>query len=753
MRISSGPIAGLLLLISGPLGAQVAGTLRSTTADGVHTVEPAIGGVSVDGVLDEAAWATATPLTLPFETFPGDNTPARVETTCFITHDDERLYVGCRARDPDPSAIRAFVTDRDDVDGQDQVGIMIDPFNDARRAFEFAVTPLGVQSDGVFDQRSEGGTDRSWDAIWASSGRITEDGYEVELAIPFRSLRFPDTDGPQTWRVYAWRTWPRSESVAFRSMRLDRSNSCELCQANQIQGFAGVSAGANIEMVPTFTSSHSASRGSIRDGALGGGVLEAEPGLDVRWGVTTDLALNATVNPDFSQIEADVAQLDVNQRFALFFPEKRPFFLEGADLFATPIQAVFTRRIVDPVAGTKLSGKMGPHALGVMVALDEVTALTIPGFESSADTVLEGSATAMIARLRRDVGASSTIGVLYTGRLGERYGNHLGGVDGFMRPLDPLTIEWQYLRSSTDYPDQLASRFDQPAEAFGGDAFRSRVAYNTRAWRVVSMFETFDRGFRADQGFVNQVDIRRLNAWINRRFWGGENDFYTGLHLNGGAWHEERLDGQLNQQGVWFSFEFQLPWQTNGWINPNITRELYAGRVYEVSHMWSGISTRPTGDLQLGLEFNFGDAVDYANARQAFRLEIAPSAAVRLGRYMALRASHRMQRLSTTGEHIVTASLTQGRAVYSFSPRSYVRAIVQYRHTSRNPALNFASVDPRSSSVLTQLLFSYKVNPQTVFFLGYGDDRAGRIEETGEILPLTQLRRTLFVKMGYAWRP
>jgi hypothetical protein len=180
---------------------------------------------------------------------------------------------------------------------------------------------------------------------------------------------------------------------------------------------------------------------------------------------------------------------------------------------------------------------------------------------------------------------------------------------------------------------------------------------------------------------------------------------------------------------------------------------LYAGRVYEVSHMWSGISTRPTGDLQLGLEFNFGDAVDYANARQAFRLEIAPSAAVRLGRYMALRASHRMQRLSTTGEHIVTASLTQGRAVYSFSPRSYVRAIVQYRHTSRNPALNFASVDPRSSSVLTQLLFSYKVNPQTVFFLGYGDDRAGRIEETGEILPLTQLRRTLFVKMGYAWRP
>lgn len=740
------------MLFSGGVTAQVTGALRTTGPGGVHVLEEVAGDITIDGNIGEAEWRRGTPISLPFEAFPGDNVPARVATTCLLTHDAERLYVACRAQDPTPERIRAFITDRDDVEGQDRVGITIDPFNDARRAFEFSVTPLGVQSDGVFDQRSEEGTDTSWDAIWASAGRITDGGYEVELAIPFRSLRFPSTGAAQTWRVFAWRQWPRSENVQFRSARLDRSNSCQLCQANLIRGFAGVTPGANVELVPTVTSSHAADRASVRDRTLGDGRLSGEPGLDVRWGVTTDLALNATLNPDFSQVEADAAQLDVNERFALFFPEKRPFFLEAADLFATPLRAVFTRKIVDPVFGTKLSGKLGSNALGAMVAQDEVTALTIPGNASSIDTVVTRSHTAMVARFRRDVGASSTVGVLYAGREGQGYYNRVGGFDGFFRPVAPLTLEWHYLRSLTDYPDQLASARGQREDAFGGDAFRGRAVFNTRHWRFITLFETFDPGFRADQGFVNQVDMRRTNVWGTRRFWGGPDMFFTALHLNGGGWHEERLDGRLNQQGVWFNLYFEGPLQTSFWINPDLAREFYDGVTYDLTRVWSGWSAQPTGELRLGMDLNLGDAVDYSNGRKAFRVEVAPSADIRLGRHLALRGSHRMQRLSTAGQRIVTATVTEGRAVYNFTPRSYVRALLQYRRTDRNAALHDDSVDPRSTGLSSQLLFSYKVNPQTVFFLGYGDDRIGTTEEGGDIIPLTQMRRTLFVKLGYAWR-
>jgi hypothetical protein len=346
--------AGLPAAAAAQTEASMEPPIFASSAREEFLVDRAESTIRVDGALDEAAWTSAMRLSLPFETSPGDNTPARAETRCHVTYDDANLYLACEAFDPDPASIRAFVTDRDDVDEHDRVGFTIDPFNDTRRAFEFGITALGVQSDGVFDQQ-QGWTDRSWDAIWTSAGRITDSGYIVEAAIPFRSLRFPSSAGIQTWGIFAWRQWPRSEAVEFRSMRLDRNNSCMLCQANLATGFQGISPGVNLELVPTITSSRTDSRDEFPTDPLARGSLDAEPGLDLRWGITSDLTVNTTVNPDFSQVEADVAQLDVNNRFALFFPEKRPFFLEGADFFSTPLRAVFTRTIADPLVGTSSS--------------------------------------------------------------------------------------------------------------------------------------------------------------------------------------------------------------------------------------------------------------------------------------------------------------------------------------------------------------------------------------------------------------
>jgi hypothetical protein len=334
--------------------------------------------VRIDAMLDEPVWQTAAKILLPFEVSPGDNTLASVATACHVAYDDKNLYFAFVASDPNPEQIRAYITDRDDNEGQDRVAFVIDPFNDLRRAFDFTVTPLGVQDDSVFDQQ-DGSSDDSWDAIWSSAGRLTDNGFVVEAAIPFKSLRFPETDEIQTWGFYAQRIRPRSERTEMRSMRVDWSNSCQLCQANLLIGIQNVAPGKNIQIAPSLTSSRTDERPAFPDGNLLNDDVNGDFGLDLSYGITSDLTLNATINPDFSQVEADVAQLDVNNQFALFFPEKRPFFLEGADLFATPLTAVFTRTIADPLFGTKLSGKVGSNVFGALLARDDVNNLLFPG--------------------------------------------------------------------------------------------------------------------------------------------------------------------------------------------------------------------------------------------------------------------------------------------------------------------------------------------------------------------------------------
>ena len=328
---------------------------------------------------------------------PGDNIPAPVQTQCLVTYDARNLYVAFRALDPKPGDIRAHFMDRDDTDTliqDDHVGLMIDTFNDERRAFQFRVNPLGVQADAIFSEQ-DGVEDFSWDMIWASVGRITDEGYIVEIALPLKQLRFPAGSGVQTWGFEAFRSWPRNVRHRITSQRRDRNKGCILCEENKITGLEGLAQGRNAELDPTATFSRTDELASPADSSLTSGDPKAEFGLTGRWNVTSSMTLNGTVNPDFSQVEADVAQLDVNQRFALYYPEKRPFFLEGIDYFTTPIQAVFTRTVADPYFGAKLTGKQGGNAMGLFVTRDRINNLLIPSNAGLGEHV---------ARRRRDDG-------------------------------------------------------------------------------------------------------------------------------------------------------------------------------------------------------------------------------------------------------------------------------------------------------------------------------------------------------------
>ncbi len=443
-------VCSLLLPAAGWLSAE-----EPTVPYQIPRVETRI---EVDGVLDEDVWERAWSATLDYEVRPGENTPAPIRTEVFVMHDANRLFVGFRAHDPDPKTIRAHLSDRDQAWADDWVGVVLDTFNDERRSYIFIVNPLGVQSD-VIEVESNG--DTPWDGIWESAATLTDWGWSAEIEIPFSTLRFQRSDEPQIWGFDAIRSYPRNVDHRIGAFPRDRSNNCYLCQALKIEGFAGVSPGRNIEIVPTLTASRTDEREDLPDGPLVDGDPDVELGLTARWGITPNLTLSGTINPDFSQIEADALQLTVNRPFAIFFPELRPFFMEGADFFDTSMNVVYTRLMREPEWGLKLTGKEGDHTVGAYVVEDEITNLIIPGSESSDFT----SSNNRIQRRCCVIGttsatdspsaASSPIGTAPTISTGS-------GIDGDLRlsSRDRVTVE--LLRSSTRYPTKSSKISTSP---------------------------------------------------------------------------------------------------------------------------------------------------------------------------------------------------------------------------------------------------------------------------------------------------
>ncbi len=442
--------------------------------------------VDVDGELEEAAWGEAWTYELPYEVEPGENTPAPVRTEVLIFHDLTRLYVGFRAFDPDPSKIRAHLSDRDAAWADDWVGVVLDTFNDERRNYLLVVNPLGVQMDQI---ESWPGGDTVWDGIWASAAAVQPWGWSAEISVPFSTLRFQRSADPQVWGFDAIRGYSRDTFHQMGAFPRDRSNNCYLCQSLKVTGFAGASPGRNLEVVPTLTASRTDVRDELPDGPLVDGGLETELGVTARWGMTPNLTLSAAINPDFSQVEADARQLDINEPFALFYDEKRPFFMEGADYFDTPLDAVYTRMIRDPAWGLKLTGKEGPHTVGGYVVQDDVTNIIIPGSQSSDGTSLETENLSTVLRYERDIGNRHTLGALVTDREGDGYYNRVAGIDGDFRISEQDRIMLQLLGSSTLYPDHVAAEFEQPSGDF--EDLAAELVYE-HATRTVSWWGIYN---------------------------------------------------------------------------------------------------------------------------------------------------------------------------------------------------------------------------------------------------------------------
>jgi hypothetical protein len=704
--------------------------------------------IRIDGRLEEEPWKEALVIDLPYEIDPGENTPAKVRTEFLLLTDGRSLLVAVRASDPEPDKIRANFMDRDKPFDDDWVMVSLDPFLDRRRGFQFLVTPLGVQMDTLLTEVGHGGSevDPAWDAIWSSAGEISEDGFVVEMAIPFTSLRFPRLQRGREWGFQAIRHYPRLFSYFFRATPWNRDRDCVLCENLIISGLSNATPGRNLEVNPAVTALRTDERVPFPLGAVRGGKINPDFGLSTRWGVTPNVSLNAALNPDFSQVEADVAQLEINTRFALFYPEKRPFFLEAADLFRSPLQVIYTRTLADPEWGVKLTGKEQTHAFAVLTGRDSLTNVVLPSNQASEFASLDQPALSTALRYRREVGTRSSLGALVTDRRGPRYRNSVYGLDGQLQLSPKDRVLFQLLGSQTAYPDELLAQGGTRTGPFNGSAWSVFYGHEARNWHWWTKAESLSRSFRADVGFIPRVDIRTAELGLRRVLWPGKESWYSRINLSLEGGYAEDQGGQVTDKLAELRAEIHGPLRTTLDLGIAYHKELFKRLIFDQEYLDLMLNMQPRRDLSLLFSGKWGDAVDYEGSRPARVLRANPAIIYFPTRHLQLQVDQLWERLGVEGRRLYMAGLTQLHLIYMFNTQVFLRAILQYQDVDRNPALTVPTADPLTRHLFTQFLFSYKINPQTLVFLGYSDSSFAEAESS-----LRQKNRTFFLKLSYAW--
>lgn len=698
----------------------------------------------IDGVMDEAHWQNALKVDLAYETWPEENKPAAQKTSAYIYENGAHLYVAFRAEETEMGKLRAYIRDRDIAYQDDFVGIQFDTFNDEQRAYEFFVNAYGSQMDLIYDENTRN-EDDSWDAIWDSAATRDSDGYTVEIKIPFSSLSFPAGKQAKTWNIEFLRVHPRGQRNTYRNSPRNRSRNCTICQWHQFVGFENAEQGNQLELNPVLTVATSESRSEITDELESDGT-DYEPGLNIRWGITPQTTLNATINPDFSQVEADDAQLDVNNTFALFFDEKRPFFQEGSDYFNTLLNAIYTRNVADPEYGAKLTGKTGSHTLGLFAVRDEVTNVLIPGTFGSDFTNLDSPSNNLATRYRYDINQDLNVGGILTVRDAGDYENRLVGVDGTYRWNDKHRLRFQYLTSDTDNNLQMQNDFDLGTKQ-SGDGYRLNYNYNSRNTFIYSGYSDFDKDFRADLGFITQVNYDKFvigggyvwffeDKWWDRIELGGDWDI---THDNDGELLEKELEGRVEVNGPLQSY-FELGFMTRD--------RRFDEVLFDENRIYLYGEARPFAGVELRSQISAGDRIDFTESVIADSFSFEPSIQWSVNEHLAVTLRHTYRSLESENRRKLTANLSDLRVVYQFSNKSFLRLVAQYEDVENEP-LGIAAIDnPGTEKRLNkQLLYSYKLNPRTVFFLGYSDlaDNEARQDN------LQMQQRGLFMKLGYVF--
>ena len=653
---------------------------------------------------------------------PRDGEPSSQRTEVYLGYDDKNLYAIIIAFDSEPGKIRARMVPRENIFADDFVTMNIDTFYDQRRSYEFWVNPFGIQTDVRWTEGGRFAT--SFDTLWHSRGKLTDQGYLVWMTIPFKSLRFPSTP-EQTWGITFWRSIPRVNERSSWPHILSRIEG-ELNQAATLRGLENISPGRNIQLIPYgfFRSFRALDALDPSQPRFVTDRAQPDAGLDAKFVFKENLALDVTLNPDFSQVESDEPQVTANRRFEVFFPEKRPFFLENTSFFETPINISFSRRIADPQFGIRLTGKTGPYAIGALLADDES-----PGKRVPMDDPLHGKrARFAILRINRDLFKQSTLGLIYTDREFAGSSNRVGGLDGRFKLSKNWVASFQGVTSSTQFLD--GSRVAGPAY----DAQLQRGSFFSRQFFYRLEYNDRSPGFRTEPGFLRRPDIRRVNQSVRYNFrpegkylisWGPEFNSEAVFDHSG-----TRLDW-LHSPGINWEFMgrtfFRLFYDaTRERLRPQDFPVLPENRDFSRNRKGFGFFTEYfpqvtfRGNYSRGTRINFvppgGQEPVLANLTSGdFGVTLRPVTRLRIeNSYILERLTGRSRGASIFNNHIVRSKWN-----WQFNRELSLRVILQYDTLLANPELTALETTKNFNA---DFLLTYLVNPWTALYVGYNSN-------------------------------
>ena len=692
-------------------------TLRPTRTD----IRP-----DIDGRLDDLVWRNALRITEFVQESPLEGAPASEETEVWISYDSQNLYVAVHAHYEDPGIMRATRLDRDESWRDDNFTVYFDPFLDQQRAYAFSVNGYNVQGDEIVNARGRTGRggggggrggggggggfraqgipwgDRSWDALFDSGAQIVDDGFTAEMAIPFKSLRYPQRgrDVPHRWAFQIVREIrQKDENVVWAP--ISRGVAGFLPQMGLLEGMTNLSMSRNLEIMPVATGIQLGSL-DTSNGAFVTDKAQPEAGVNVKYGITSNLTADFTLNPDFSQIESDRPQIEINQRFALFYPELRPFFLEGAEIFNVfgPINFVHTRTIRDPDWGAKITGKVGRTSVGFLAAND-AAAGAVAGL---AGPLGESAANVVIGRARYDLYAESHIGAMVTNR------DFLGGysrmalADGAFRLGRTQSIGFAAVQTDNRDLDGIDSR---------GTLFDVNYRLQGRHWNVFNGTYLLSPDFRTDVGFVQRTDQQRNVTTLGYRFWPESWIINWGPSVTYGRnWNfEDVLEDEQFEARLSTTFANNI----SGSISVTRDMERYRGVNFDKSGYRAFGRISSSRKYSIGGFYRYGDEVRYQENPFLGRGGSG-------GMFITVRPTSRFQsqiNLNTSrlidpridpsvGDPLVfDVTIVRALSTYQFTDRLAYRNIVEFNTLQRTAGLN--------------MLVSYRVNAGTVFYIGYDD--------------------------------
>jgi hypothetical protein len=704
-------------------------TLSPAQAIEAYRLEPAE-KIVLDGKFDDAPWAKAKPWDRFFEVSPQEKVDAKVRTEVRFAYDAHALYAAVRAHDPDMEKLRAPFARRDSVlADQDMIVLFIDPVGNRKFAHFFRANPRGIIADGLYNEDS-GSEDFSPDfEVEVATGRF-EGGWTAEFRIPFSSLRYSDPPSSQ-WSVLVFRNYPREQRYRIASSPLPRDTQCFICLNEPLTGLHDLPSTRFLSLTPQLTARAVASEDA---GLPRRRSDEIVPQLDLKWRPRADVVVDATLNPDFSQVELDTPQLSGNTQFALFFPEKRPFFLEGADILQSPFNALYTRSVTDPAWGVRATQRRGGFDGTVLVTRDDGGGLVLlPNTFGTGFALQNFKSTASFARGRWQVG-DLTVGALGTDRSVDRGGgyNRVAGPDVVWFPTTEHRLRTQVLGSWTTL-QPVAGTLTR-GDLRTSHAALADWAYSGREWNQYLNFEDVGRDFRADNGFFGQNGYRRINSETTRKFL----DVFGFNEISPYFFAEYKVDraGDVQYQQNNFGLKFGLPRATTiafEYRPNNLVAVREGGGLRKRDQVFMMIESNPAPWFsKFYSEMAYGDRVDVANNRIGKGLFVTIQANIRPHQRAEIeyRIDHDFINTRETSQRILTQRVQQLLAIWHFTARDSLRAILQSASIQRNIPLWEQALPSRETSETVSIVYGHRRGLGTAFYLGASFGRS-RVPDAG----------------------